>query len=169
MSIVVEIQNTVSEVVEAIGAAEGAADGAADGAAKGAADVMEEVKLSLTTDQETVVVLYYDEARTAVEGIVSADLPTPVKVTKMIATLMKLMERIRYNDRPLKGADKKAIVMELVHRLVKDLVKDRDSLFETLASFHSMAEHFLETLVDISHHLAVVEEVASGCCAMLFK
>lgn len=161
-SVVIEMKNTVDEVVvQAISAA-----GAAEGAAAGA---MEEVKLSLTTDQETVLVLYYDEARTAVEGMVSGDLPTPVKVTKMIASLMKLMERIRYNDRPLKGADKKAIVMELVHRLLKDLVKERDSLFEILAAFHSMAEHLLETLVDISHNLAVVEEMASGCCAMLLK
>uniref|UniRef100_A0A6C0KSH7 Uncharacterized protein n=1 Tax=viral metagenome TaxID=1070528 RepID=A0A6C0KSH7_9ZZZZ len=132
-------------------------------------EVINDVKVSLTKEQSTVITLYYDEAREAVSDILSGSLPTPVKVTKMIAALMKLMERVRYNDQPLKGCDKKAIVMELAHRLLVDLVSDRDILSEMLLSFHDMAEHLLETLADVSKNLAVVEEVTSGCCAMFLS
>ena len=154
--IVKEVKDTVKEVEESV---------------EDVKEVISEIKLSfsLSKEQETIIALYYDEARSAVYDIVSGSLPTPVKVTKMIAALMKLMERVRYNNHPLKGSDKKVIVMELVHRLLKDLVSDHDVLSKTLLTFHDMAEHLLETLIDVSKNLAMVEEVASGCCALFFS
>jgi len=125
----------------------------------------------LTEEQQTILILFYDDAKAAVEISASSSLPAVVKLTKMIGALMKLFEKVQHHGKAISGSNKKAVVMAIMKRLLKDLIPDRDVLAELLAVYRDNAEYLLETLADVSRTLNVVTEIAemaeSGCCASI--
>lgn len=124
----------------------------------------------LTEEQQTIIALFYEDAKSAVEDIILSSLPALVKLTKMIGALMKLFENVKHHGKAISGSNKKAVVMSIIKRLLKDLVPDRDLLFELLAIYNANAEYLLETLADVSRTLNVATEVMeSGCCVSLLS
>jgi hypothetical protein len=119
--------------------------------------------MKLDDKEERVLSLVEAEARSAASICFSSDLPPVIKITKLVAELMKIMENVRLNGTTIKGAIKKKVAMELIHRLLKEFVKDRDTLFEMLALYHSTAEHLLETMAEVSSALNVAEKITSCC------
>jgi hypothetical protein len=127
-----------------------------------------ESELKLDEKEERVLALVEAQAKAIAATCLSADLPAVVKITKLIGELMKVMENVRLNGETIKGGIKKKVAMELIKRLLKEFIKDRDTLFEMLALYHSMAEHLLETMADVSRGLNVAQEIIeSGCCIAL--
>jgi len=127
-----------------------------------------ENELKLDEKEERVLALVEAQAKTIAETCLSSDLPSIVKITKLIGELMKMMENVRLNGAAIKGGIKKKVAMELIQRLLKEFIKDRDTLTEMLALYRSMAEHLLETMADVSRGLNVVQEIVeSGCCIAL--
>lgn len=159
-----EVKETVDDVKEAVDEVK---------------DKVEEIKQviddvfdeKLTEEQHTILILFYDDAKAAVEVVVSSSLPAPVKLAKMLGALMKLFEKVQHHGKAISGSNKKAVVMAIMKRLLKDLVPDRDVLAELLAVYRDNAEYLLETLADVSRTLNVVTELAemaeSGCCASI--
>lgn len=124
----------------------------------------------LTEEQQTILALFYEDAKAAVEDIILSELPALVKLTKMIGALMKLFEKVKLHGKAISGSNKKAVVMAIVKRLLKDLIPDRDLLFELLAIYNSNAEFLLETLADVSRSLNIATEVLeSGCCVSILS
>jgi Mg2+ and Co2+ transporter CorA len=119
--------------------------------------------MKLDEKEERVLSLVEEKARSAASICFSSDLPPVMKITKLVAELMKIMENVRLNGTTIKGAIKKKVAMELIHRLLKELVKDRDTLFEMLTLYHSMAEHLLETMAEVSSALHTAEKITSCC------
>jgi hypothetical protein len=129
-----------------------------------------ESDLKLDEKEERVLALVEAQAKAIAETCLSSDLPAVIKITKLIGELMKIMENVRLNGETIKGGIKKKVAMELIHRLLKEFIKDRDTLFEMLAVYHSMAEHLLETMADVSRGLNVAQEIIeSDCCVALMK
>jgi len=137
---------------------------------------LEEVILGtpLTPLQEKAVSHVYQDAKHAAELIFrEATTSKSVKLTQLMAKLMKLVQTIRIDDAPLKGADKRTVVTELMKRLLKDILGDSPSLSSMLSTAESIGEHLLDTLVDLGKSLSlpveeqqVLEEVEQGCCAL---
>jgi hypothetical protein len=142
--------------------------------------IREEEKL--TAEQELIITLIYKEAYEAAEMIMeNADLPPVVKVTKAIAALMSILEKCRLNGSKISGQNKKVVVLQLVKRLIKELVKNSEALTSLLTVMNNTAEHLLETLVDVSRGVNVVNNIiehgvtkenikdAEDCCFAFFK
>jgi hypothetical protein len=129
-----------------------------------------ERELKLDEKEERVLASVEAQAKAIAATCLSADVPAVIKITKLIGELMKIMENVRLNGETIKGGIKKKVAMELIQRLLKEFIKDRDTLFEMLTLYHTMAEHLLETMADVSRGLNVVQEIVeSGCCISLMS
>ena len=132
-------------------------------------------KMSLTVEQEVAVQLVYGDARAAAELILKNEsMSDYMKVTKLMSELMKILERARPNGAKLSGANKKAVALALLGRLISEVVQESSMLASLLSTVESVGEHLLETLADIGRSLnlsveqeKVAEAVCDGCCAVL--
>lgn len=122
----------------------------------------EEVKLS--DDDAKIVSLVYHEAKAAAEPILhDSSLSVPVKVTKLLAALMKIMEKTKVNGAKIPGLRKKAVALYLLRQLMKDVVADIPLQSYLLNTAQTIGENLLETLADVSRNLNMAE-VATTCC-----
>ena len=132
-------------------------------------------KMSLTVEQEVAVQLVYGDARAAAELILKNEsMSDYMKVTKLMSELMKILERARPNGAKLSGANKKAVALALLGRLIAEVVQESSMLTSLLSTVESVGEHLLETLADIGRSLNLTdvqqqaaEAVCDGCCAVL--
>lgn len=132
-------------------------------------------KMSLTVEQEVAVQLVYGDARAAAELILKNEsMSDYMKVTKLMSELMKILERARPNGAKLSGANKKAVALALLGRLIAEVVQESSMLASLLSTVESVGEHLLETLADIGRSLNLTEvqqqaaeAVCDGCCAVL--
>jgi len=127
----------------------------------------EDVKLA--EDDMRIVSSVYAEAKAAAEPILQqADLSVPVKVTKLLAALMKIMERTQHNGVKIPGLKKKAVALYLLRQLMKDVVADIPLQSYLLSTASTIGEHLLETLVDVSRNVNMAE-VATTCCVSILS
>lgn len=122
----------------------------------------------LTPEQEHVVNTLYDDVKAELGVLMSdASLAIPVKIMKVLSGLIKLLQDAKVGGEKLKGSSKKAIALALLHRLAKELIADSTELSSLLASAEEMADHMLETLVDIGKSLHLPPAIEEGCCAFV--
>ena len=126
-------------------------------------------------EQEVAVQLVYGDSRAAAELILKNEsMSDYMKVTKLMSELMKILERARPNGAKLSGANKKAVALALLGRLIAEVVQESSMLTSLLSTVESVGEHLLETLADIGRSLNLTEvqqqaaeAVCDGCCAVL--
>ena len=121
----------------------------------------------LTAEQKKIVSLIYDKAKESVETILTAsNVADAIKITQTIATVIKLLEMVTFNNAKIAGGDKKQIALELTRDLIKDIIKDDSIKANIIAMYDMVAEQTLETLIDVSRTLNVeIQKAASSCCA----
>ena len=122
--------------------------------------------VTLTDAQKTVLKLVYDKVKDSSDIILQhPTLDSALKITQMMASIIKLLESVKLQDALLGGKDKKLIALEVGRLLIKDNVKDEEKQAVLLMIYDSTAEALLETMIDVSQHLNVkVKEVAGMCC-----
>jgi hypothetical protein len=120
-----------------------------------------------TEEQEEILKSLMAEASMSAHSIMELDVGPAGKIAKLMAEAMKLVESAKKKEGTLLGPEKKALVMELVQRVLKKVVEDRDKLFELLAAYNNMGEHLLETLADVSRDLNSVKDKVSSCCVIV--
>ena len=122
--------------------------------------------VTLTDAQKTVLKLVYDKVKDSSDIILQhPTLDSALKITQMMASIIKLLESVKLQDALLAGKDKKLIALEVGRLLIKDNVKDEEKQVVLLMIYDSTAEARLETMIDVSQHLNVkVKEVAGMCC-----
>ena len=122
--------------------------------------------VTLTDAQKTVLKLVYDKVKDSSDIILQhPTLDSALKITQMMASIIKLLESVKLQDALLAGKDKKLIALEVGRLLIKDNVKDEEKQVVLLMIYDSTAEALLETMIDVSQHLNVkVKEVAGMCC-----
>jgi hypothetical protein len=133
-------------------------------------EVVKDVKIDfehkLSEEQTKVLKIVYDKIKESTDLLLHhPKLENALKLTQMIASIIKLLESIKINDILLSGKDKKQIALELGKKLIEDLIKEDEKRIVLLMMYDSAAEQLLETIVDVSHHLNVkVKEIAGSCC-----
>jgi hypothetical protein len=138
-------------------------------------EVVKEVKIEIEhklSDEHTKVLkIIYDKVKESTDLILHHPrLENAIKVTQMIASIIKLLESVKLNEILLSGKDKKEIALELGRILIKDLIKEDEKRVVLLMIYDSTAEQLLETMVDVSHHLNVkVKELSGSCCEGLLN
>ena len=121
----------------------------------------EVAKTELTAAQKMVLATMYVDVKETVEKILTvSSVSDIVRIAQSIAEIIKRLEATS-----LVGADKKRIALELTRDLIKDVLHS-DSV---LAIYDAIAEDILETMVDVSRTLNVVEEAAEKACVSCFS
>lgn len=131
-------------------------------------DLASTVEQVITEEQKAIVSLIEKEAKIVADAIfLDADLSVHIKVTKLVAEMMKLLQKARVNGSKISGPNKKEVLLYWIKEYIKNL-PEKD---EFLSIFESMAGHLIETLVDVSRGLgkiiATVEEDVSCCLNLL--
>jgi len=168
MSVLEEIKlagkNKITEM--AAGAADIIKEEAVDAAMRA---VGEDATVKLDKEGERIVSLVYHEAKAEAEPILKdAKLSVSVKVTKLLAALMKIMERTKVDGSKIPGVKKKAVVLYLLRQLMKDIVDDIPVQSYLISKASAIGETLLETLADISRNVNI-PEVAATCCMGLIS
>lgn len=131
--------------------------------------VGEDATVKLDKEGEHIVSLVYHEAKAAAEPILcDSELSVSVKVTKLLAALMKIMEKTKVDGSKIPGAKKKAVVLYLLRQLMKDIVDDIPIQSYLLSKAAAIGESLLETLADISRNVNI-PQVATTCCMGLIS
>jgi vacuolar-type H+-ATPase subunit H len=168
MSVLEEIKlagkNKITEM--AAGAADTIKEEAVDAAMRA---VGEDSTVKLDKEGERIVSLVYHEAKAEAEPILKdANLSVSVKVTKLLAALMKIMEKTKVDGSKIPGLKKKAVVLYLLRQLMKDVVDDLPVQSYLISKAEAIGESLLETLADISRNVNI-PEVAATCCMGLIS
>jgi len=129
-------------------------------------DIKIEIVNTLTDAQKSVLKVVYDKVKESSDLILQhPTLDSALKITQMMASIIKLLESVKLQDGLLGGKDKKLIALEVGKLLIKDNVKDEEKQAVLLMIYDSTAEALLETMIDVSQHLNVkVKEVTGMCC-----
>lgn len=122
----------------------------------------------LTEEQQKILHFVYDSAKGVCADRLNQDLPAAMKITQLVAEIMKLMESLSFGGKPITGATKKSVAIELGRTMIRDLLHDATLISVLLPLYDTMAEPLLETMIDVSQHVNVaVKNAAAGCCEWL--
>lgn len=133
------------------------------------ADILPTIEEKYTDEQAEIIALVYDKAKVSAEAILKIeDLSSMVKVVKIIAEIIKLLETITIHKVKITGKMKKHIALLLTRRLIIEIVKDENTRHSMLEMHQNMGENVLETMVDVSRNLNV-QEAATTCCNEIGK
>jgi hypothetical protein len=129
-------------------------------------DIKVEIVNTLTDVQKSVLKVVYDKVKESSDIILQhPTLDSALKITQMMASIIKLLESVKLQDALLAGKDKKLIALEVGKLLIKDLIKDEEKQAVLLMIYDSTADALLETMIDVSQHLNVkVKEMTGMCC-----
>lgn len=124
--------------------------------------------VNLPEKQERILDQLYETAKLATKEILSASsMDDAMKIGKMMATIVKLVEKATYRGEKIPGAEKKEIALALGKRLVSDpTVIENDTVRGGVSTAYDLlGEQLLETLLDVSRHVnTAIQEAAVSCC-----
>lgn len=167
------MSNSLVTIIMQTDAATSAAANVSDTIKEEAVDVVMrlagEDDIKLDKEDEFIVSIVYSEAKAVAEPILQHTASSvSVKVTKLLAALMKIMEKTKVNGSKIPGSKKKAVALYLLRQLTKDLVADIPLQSYLLSKAAAIGEQMLETLVDLTHGMNI-PEVATTCCTSLIS
>lgn len=127
-----------------------------------------QVVTNLTERQEHVLDQLYETAKLATKEVMNASsMDDAMKIGKMMATIVKLVEKASYRGEKIPGAEKKEIALALGKRLVSDPTVIENDIVRggVSTAYDLLGESLLETLLDVSRHVnRVIQEAAVSCC-----
>ena len=131
----------------------------------------QEIEHKLSDEHIKVFTIIYNNVKESTDLLLHhPKLENVLKLTQMIASIIKSLETIKLNNILLSGKDKKQIALELGRILIKELIKEDEKRIILLMIYDSISEQLLETMVDVSHHLNIkVKELTGSCCEGLMN
>ena len=110
----------------------------------------------LTQFQKAVIKKIYKLSNSTIKEVVETpEIADALVVTVAIGNLVKLIENININNKPLSGKNKKEIVLYLGRLLLNDLLPE-DNKSNILGMYDLLAEPTLEKLIDVSKNIKVI-------------
>lgn len=127
------------------------------------------IQSTLTEEQQKILSFVYDSAKGIAADVFSSSTNEAMKVTRLMGSLVKLMESLTFNNVKIAGASKKAVSLQLGRNLINDLIKDDALKANLIAVYDLAAESTLELMIDVSRNVNVkaVTEAATSCCGWL--
>ena len=133
----------------------------------------EEDRCALSARQVDLLNQLYSTAKNTTKEIMSLhSMDNAMKIGRMIAEIVKLMEKASYRGEKIPGAEKKEIALELGKRLLGDteVIADETVRNGALTVYGFIGEQMLDTLIDVSQHVnTAIKEIAVSCCEALLK
>jgi hypothetical protein len=130
---------------------------------------LDEPQTALTEEQKQVIQMIYQKSKQATESILQDSKMEPtLKITQMIAQIIKIVEYVKVNDKKIVGSSKKGIVIELGRLLINEVLNEQKYKKEILAIYDLIAEQTLEVMIDVSQVVNTkAKEAASSCISWL--
>ena len=114
---------------------------------------------NLTAFQKAIISKIYKISKNTVKEVVETpEIADALIVTIAIGNLVKLIETVNINNKPLSGKNKKEIVLYIGKLLLKDLLPESDNKANIIALYDVLAEPTLEKLIDVSKNIKVIVE-----------
>jgi cobalamin biosynthesis protein CbiD len=128
-----------------------------------------QMESKLNDEQKKILSFVYESAKEFAADILNKPSVSEVmKVTQLMAAIIKMLESLTFNQVKLAGSTKKAVAIELGRNLIHDLVKDETVKAGILTAYDFTADQALETLIDVSRHVNVaVTQAAASCCEFI--
>jgi len=147
-------------------------------ASNGSVSPINVVPSVLTAEQEKAVTLLYDDAKEIIKTIMDA--PTTnivVTVSKIIGEVITLVEAISATKTSLSGADKKVVVIDVIQKILNDVISDEALKEKIIAIFNEIVDSTIDIMISVSHGLQavkkveveIVDKVESTCCSFVSK
>ena len=147
-------------------------------ASNGSVSPINVVPSVLTAEQEKAVTLLYDDAKEIIKTIMDA--PTTnivVTVSKIIGEVITLVEAISATKTSLSGADKKVVVIDVIQKILNDVISDETLKEKIIAIFNEIVDSTIDIMISVSHSLQavkkveveIVDKVESTCCSFVSK
>ena len=127
----------------------------------------------LTQFQKQVVKQIFNTSKDTIKEIIdSPEMADALVVTIAVGNLVKLIETLKINNKPLNGKNKKAIVLYLGRLLLNDLLPENRNKVNILGIYDLVAEPTLEKLIDVSSNIniiqnEIIENVSNKKCCLL--
>lgn len=123
--------------------------------------------IKLSERQELILNQLYETIKETMRETLSLEsMDHAMKIGRMMAEIVKLVEKARYSNQKIHGAEKREIALALGKRLVSDHnVIQNDTMRNGLMTVYDViGEQLLETLLDVSRHVnTVVQQAALSC------
>lgn len=130
--------------------------------------IVSEQDYKLEERQEQVLFQLYETTKIATKSLLSASsMDDAMKIGKLIAIIVKCVEKATYRGEKIPGVEKKVIALALGKRLVSDpTVIENDTVRGGVSMAYDMlGEQLLETLLDVSRHVnTAIQQAAVSCC-----
>lgn len=111
----------------------------------------------LTPYQKAVVKNIFNISKDSIKEVVdSPEMADALVVTIAVGNLVKLVDNLKINSKPLSGSNKKAIVLFLGRLLLNDLLPESRNKANIIGIYDLVAEQTLEKLIDVSSSINVV-------------
>lgn len=131
----------------------------------------------LSIQQEVVVNELYDTLKETMKELFSPSSPfastdNAMRIGRLMAEAMKLVEKATYNGERIPGVEKREIALALGKCLVSDptVISDESVRGGVCTTYDILGEQLLETLLDVSRYVNVmVKDAAVSCCECILK
>ena len=130
----------------------------------------------LTPFQKAVIKQIFNTSKDTIKEVVETpEMADALVVTIAVGNLIKLIETVNINNKPLSGKNKKDIVLYLGRLLLSDLLPESRNKANIIGIYDLVAEQTLEKLIDVGTNINVitnniVEEVVQNkpkCCTII--
>ena len=135
--------------------------------------ISEECDMKLSERQELILNQLYLTLKESMKELFSLEsMDHAMKIGRMMAEIVKLVEKARYPNEKIPSVEKREIALALGKRLVSDhdLIENdaiRDGLITT---YELLGEQLLETLLDVSRHVnTMIQQAALSCCESIVE
>jgi hypothetical protein len=121
---------------------------------------------SLTEEQKKLASEIYTTAKSLIQCFIyDNSLNNSVKITKTIGQVIRLMENMKNNGKPISGTDKKMIAIHLGRILIKEVTPDDKGEAEIIVLYDLVAEPTLEAMIEVSKVVnTAINQIATTCC-----
>ena len=130
----------------------------------------------LTPFQKAVIKQIFNTSKDTIKEVVETpEMADALVVTIAVGNLIKLIETVNINNKPLSGKNKKDIVLYLGRLLLNDLLPESRNKANIIGIYDLVAEQTLEKLIDVGTNINVItnnitEEVIQNkpkCCTII--
>ena len=135
--------------------------------------IPEECDIKLQECQELILNQLYLTLKETMKEILNMEsIDHAMKIGKLMAEIVKQVEKVSYPTGKIPGVEKRQIALALGKRLVSDqTIIPHDTIRNGLViTYDLLGEQLLETLLDVSRHVnTVVQQAALSCCGSIVE
>lgn len=120
----------------------------------------------ISSDNKTIAESLYESGVKIFNEMKTDDINETLIITTLISELIKLIEPMILNKKPLTGTNKKNIVLYVGRKILNNTLEGEHKLL-VLNLYDLTAEPILEQMVNVSKNVnIIIKKVSKWCCSL---